>query len=100
MKFKIGKLGRSLFWQTFIKLIATALGLFTTRWLIGHTTGSDYNSYLVVIDYAQIILAFASCISNLIDPITFIRESPARYPKTSHPSPPEFSLANVFAILF
>lgn len=57
MNLKIGKFGRSLFWQTFIKIIATALGLYTTRWLISHTTGTDYNSYLVVIDYAQIILA-------------------------------------------
>jgi len=57
MNLKIGKFGRSLFWQTFIKIIATALGLYTTRWLIGHTSGADYNSYLVVIDYAQIILA-------------------------------------------
>ena len=56
MTLKLGKFGFSLFSQTFIKILATALGLYTTRWLISHTTGSDYNAYLVVIDFSQIIL--------------------------------------------
>ncbi len=56
MTFKIGSFGFSLFIQTFIKILATALGLYTTRWLISHITGGDYNAYLVVIDFSQIIL--------------------------------------------
>jgi O-antigen/teichoic acid export membrane protein len=56
MALKIGKFGFSLFSQTFIKILATALGLYTTRWLISHTTGTDYNAYLVIIDFSQIIL--------------------------------------------
>jgi len=46
-------LSQRFFWglvsQTIIKLLATALGLYTTSWLVSHTTVSEYAEFTVVI---------------------------------------------------
>jgi len=52
-------LSQRFFWglvsQTIIKLLATALGLYTTSWLVSHTTVSEYAEFTVVISYVTII---------------------------------------------
>ncbi len=60
MKTKLLKLlksrfGRSLVIQTGVKLLATALGLYTTSWLIAETTTAEYAEYSVVLSYVTII---------------------------------------------
>ncbi len=52
-------LSQRFFWglvsQTVIKLLATALGLYTTSWLVSHSTVSEYAEFTVVISYVTII---------------------------------------------
>lgn len=46
-----------LFTQTIIKIIATALGLYTTRWLINYTSQEVYANYTVIISFVSIIIS-------------------------------------------
>ncbi len=49
------KFGWSLIVQTIVKLLATALGLYTTSWLIAETTTAEYAEYSVIFSYVTII---------------------------------------------
>ncbi len=44
-----------LFFQTFIKLIATSIGLYSTAWVISETNPSQYADYTVIIGFVTII---------------------------------------------
>ncbi len=52
-------IGQKFFWglvsQTLIKLLATALGLYTTSWLVTHTSVNEYAEFTVVVSYVTII---------------------------------------------